>query len=182
VAYIIDRIAGRRRPATVAGALARALARTRFVCTTRLEGPGVVRLDPIRLFEKKDHCGNHPGPCPLRGAFARPHKEYRYLEGADWVSFNDRINTILDRLCVSADVGSSLCVVRIGRRRRVNYGQQNITFAEWVRVAPDDEYQDWCGRKAPPSTYPEGTPGYYGISRAGQRRYARHGLPAPARR
>jgi hypothetical protein len=190
MAYIIDRIAGRRRPATVVNALVQALARTRFVCTIRLDGPGVVRLDPVRLFEKKDYCGNHPGPCPVRFGGERPHRHFAYLEGADWVALNDLVNDVLDRLEVEARVASTTCVIRRNRRRRVHYGQVSFvqsgnpgrTFVDWARTGADSDYEDWCGRRgAPRSAYVAGTPGYYGISRTGQRRHA--GLSdAPRRR
>ncbi len=47
-----------------------------------------ITIHDVRLKEKKDYCGNHPFACPVRG-FERPHKKYKYLEGADWVAFND---------------------------------------------------------------------------------------------
>lgn len=189
MAYQVEILPGtRRRPSTVANRLHLALRNTRFTCDVRLESSRVIRLDPVRLFEKKDYCGNHPGPCLVGGG--RPHRHYPYLEGADWVAYNDLINTVLDRLGVVANVRSTVCVVRKGLRRRIRYDQYSVTvegygftrqFVDWVRVGGPECYEDWCGRKAPPSDYPDGTPGYYGTTRAGQRRYAQ-GIPEALRR
>jgi hypothetical protein len=175
MAYLIKLATPARRPiVVVAVALDRALGPTRFVCRVRIDDARTIRLDPVRLFAAKDYCGNHPGPCLLGG---RRHRHYCYLEGADWVAYNDLINKVLDRLGIEADVGSSTCAVRKGRRRRVVYEQHFIQLgngravADWERTGAPACYEDWCGhRGAPPSRYPDGTPGIYATSRAARRR------------
>jgi hypothetical protein len=158
----------------VADMLLEALPPTRFVCDVHVDDERTIRLGPVRLFRKKDYCGNHPGPCPLRVGGHRPHLIRNYLEGADWVAFNDLINTLLDRMKVEARVSSTACVVRKGRRRRVRYGQSFIGIAtDWTRVGDDVDYEDWYGRRgAPASWYPPGTPGLYSTRREDQREHA----------
>src|SRR4051812_42228821 len=72
----------------------------------------------VRLREKKDYCGNHAGPCPLTG---RKHTRLRYLEGLDWVSWNDMLNDALDSLGHDGNVASSHCIIRKDSRRRMDY-------------------------------------------------------------
>ena len=133
-----------------------ALARSRFTATLVDERHGrwfVLNIYDVRLRQKKDYCGNHAGPCLVR---EKRHFETRYLEGADWVAFNDMLNDVLDRLEAAADVASGHCTVRRGRRRRVHYGANGQI---WDRYGYEGDYEDWCGRKAARSTYPDSTPG-----------------------
>jgi hypothetical protein len=81
-----------------------------------------------------------------------------YLEGTDWVVFNDRINDVLDRLNVNAYAASAFCVIRRGRLRRLDYFQGR-RGNEWARVGR--YYENYCGQVAPPSDYEDGTPGLY---------------------
>ena len=90
----------------------------------------------------------------------------KYLEGLDWVEFNDRINDVLDSLNVNARVYTSVCEIRRGTERRIHYGSHPIPgnymgLTEWDKVGEDSDYEDYCGRIAPESTYPFGTPGEY---------------------
>lgn len=129
-----------------------------------------IRLEQIRLRQLKDYCGSHPGPCPVSILGPRPHKRYTFLEGTDWVSFNDFINNILDRQSADADVRSSRCWVRKGTRRRVVYQGD---FPEWAKDEDADGYTDCCGQRPPVTEYPEGTPGIYGWKRPRSRRSRR---------
>ena len=176
MAYRIRLNQGLRRVSTVARRLSLVIAKSRFVCRVEVEDSGSIRLDPVRLFKKKDYCGNHPGPCLLGGG--RKHKHYTYLEGADWVAFNDLVNTVLDRLKVDARVSSGILITRKGRRRRIKYDQRFFNFdsrliVDWEPVGdPDADYVDYCGQSAPASWYPSGTPGVYATTRSAQLRYA----------
>lgn len=118
------------------------------------EGDATIKLSNIRLRVAKPYCGNHAGPCVV----GRPgrHRRARYLEGADWVEFNDLINDTLDHLNVSARVWTSVCVIREGRDRRIDYDSAQGRQGEWDKRGVMANY---CGREAPRSTYPAGTPG-----------------------
>ena len=67
---------------------------------------------------------------------------------------------VLDKLQVSANVASSLVIIRKGVMRCVQYGSRVLSNGienEWVR---DSEcFENWIGRKALRSNYPPGTPG-----------------------
>lgn len=120
--------------------------------------PDTLSIHRVRLKVAKSFCGNHPGACPVGGA---PKIKRNFLEGADWVEFNDRINWILDDYSLSADVSSAICIVRKETFRRIAYSGE--PGAEWDRDCPSDDYVDCCGRKAarPKSDFPIGTPGIY---------------------
>lgn len=124
-------------------------------------GRNVVDVLDIRLAEAKPYCGNHPDACEV--GIGKPRRA-KFLEGADWVDFNDRLNDVLDRLDVDADVASAVCNIRQGRQRRTCYTSEP-TFGrqtQWVKVGSSYDYEDWCGRSgAPASDYPLGTPGSY---------------------
>jgi len=118
-----------------------------------------VKINTVRLRHKKAYCGNHGGPC------VRPHvKEHSrlpYLEGADWVEFNDMLNDICDNLSISATIASVVCVIRRGECRRVEYDTVGGAGTEWAK---EGELQNCVGKAAPPSSFPEGTPGVYGTN------------------
>jgi hypothetical protein len=117
---------------------------------------GYITLRNIRLKELKPYCGNHPGPCLIN----KKHRQSRCLEGLDWVEFNDLVNNVLDSLYLSADVLSSQCVMRLGHQRRTHYGmKQQGRFATWDIKGHPNDYEDYRGKKAPKSGYPNGTPG-----------------------
>lgn len=127
---------------------------SRFTLDSTYEGDTTIKLSNIRLRTPKPYCGNHAGPCVV----GRPgrHRRARYLEGRDWVDFNDLINDVLDRLNVSARVWTSICVIREGRDRRIDYDSSEGRQGEWDKRG---EMANYCGREAPRSTYPAGTPG-----------------------
>jgi hypothetical protein len=121
---------------------------------------GTVDLKRVRLKESKHYCGNHPKACDLNGV---KHKKAAYLEGADWVEFNDRLNGVLDRLNVSALVSSSVCNIRQGLARRIVYDAKTRNAHAWVwdKIGEAGHYSNCCGGSAPRSSFPEGTPGIY---------------------
>jgi hypothetical protein len=82
------------------------------------------------------------------------------LEGADWVAFNDMLNDVLDALNVSANVASSLCIIRKGAMRRIEYDGHKLgngIDSEWNKDSA--HYADRRGQVSPRSEYPAGTPG-----------------------
>jgi hypothetical protein len=125
-----------------------------------------VKLRNIRLKEKKLYCGNHPNAC--ENPFGKP-RQGVYLEGADWVEFNDRLNDACDKFDVHANIRSSILIVRKGFNRRTCYGSHVFsrglimgnTIWEWNKDEDDDFYENYCGKVAPNSSYPFGTPGIY---------------------
>jgi hypothetical protein len=124
----------------------------------RVGRPNRITVTQVRLRAPKPYCGAHPGACLVE----RPHRNLRFLEGADWIAFNDLVNTVLDRLDVDADVGSSVCNIRRGRCRRVAYcGKDGAAgHAEWEKFGDMDEYENRCrGFDAAGSRFPPGTPG-----------------------
>lgn len=130
--------------------------------TVRRPRKGIeVRLFTIRLKTSKDYCGNHPGPCRVTGG---RHAKHKYLEGLDWVSFNDMVNDLLDRLDLEADVRSSTCWIRKGGKRRVSYGMFTGLFGhvDWKHDGDLSEYRDCRLKDAPQTEYPSGTPGILG--------------------
>lgn len=137
---------------------------SRFTCEVRVvhrkRVPNRITIHNIRLKEAKIYCGSHPYACDIEGG-----RKAKYLEGADWVEFNDRLNDILDRLEVSADVKSAVCILRKGTRRRTHYDgflrNAFINEFQWHMDTHDDNYMDYCGVVAPASYYPLGTPGLY---------------------
>jgi hypothetical protein len=124
----------------------------------------VVKIDTVRLKTSKAYCGNHPNACENGGTREeeQPHRRSRYLEGADWVEFNDLINDLLDALELDGRFESALLIMRKGRERRTHYGSTRIGRQfQWNKDEDSDEYQDFCGKLAPDSTFPDGTPGIY---------------------
>lgn len=136
---------------------------SRFIMDIQVK-PDNSRLDiyMIRLIQSKDYCGSHPEACQVRPWVKQRHMKRTWLEGADWVDFNDRLNDVLDKNYIEARVQSSVCVIRMGLRRRIYYGSFSQGFGfEWVKRGEDEDYKDYTGRYAPNSEYPYGTPGEY---------------------
>lgn len=141
--------------------LCEALAKSRFNAVLKNDGTRV-SIHKVRLNVAKDYCGNHPYACPVRPGGPRPHKKTKNLEGADWVAFNDMLNDVLDTLNVSANVASSLCIIRKGVARRTEYHGHTLgngLDSEWNRDTETRFYIDRCGQKTGCSTYPKDTPG-----------------------
>jgi hypothetical protein len=133
-----------------------ALSKSRFTFELEHVSQKRLKIVKVRLRSSKAYCGNHPGACQRGGK----DRKGRFLEGADWVEFNDMLNDVLDKLKVDARVESSVVLVRRGRERCVEYFQQQGRGrnAEWEKTGL---YADYCGQEAPPSDFPEGTPGIY---------------------
>jgi hypothetical protein len=139
-------------------AVSQHLRQSRFRADLDLKWTGrryLVVISTVRLLTPKGYCGNHAGPCRLTG---RKHYSRSFLEGLDWVSFDDMLNDALDSINHDGDVKSSLCLIRKGKCRRMDYfGQDGGEFDY-----SGDQYEDWCGKQAPPSEYHWGTPGIIG--------------------
>lgn len=117
----------------------------------------------IRLKESKEYCGNHPIACEVTPG--NNLRKANYLEGADWVEFNDLLNDVCDWFGVSANIRSAVCIVRKGVARRTHYGYVSTgrinTPWEWSLDEEDKFYLDYCGNFSPDSSFPDGTPGIY---------------------
>lgn len=130
---------------------------SRFTCEVEVTGDTLVKIRNIRLKEKKPYCGNHPNACDIHGG-----RKGTWLEGADWVDFNDTLNDVLDMHHVDARVRSSVCEIRDGKRRRIAYDSYWFRNQfQWTKDGSYCDFEDFCGRVAPASEYPEGTPGLY---------------------
>ena len=116
-------------------------------------------LSKIRLKESKPWCGSHPLRCDENAT----NRKSTLLEGADWVEFNDRINDVLDRYEVSANIASAVCILRKEEQRRIYYGWHLDAAGnpEWNMDEDEWGYSNYCGLIALPSLYPDGTPGLY---------------------
>lgn len=140
--------------ATVQDAISESRFTANVTCTNRS-----IRIMDVRLRAKKLYCGNHPAACENTGA---KHKKLNYLEGADWVEFNDMVNTLLDIRKIGANVFTAVCVIRKGDFRRVNYGMDNTgRIAQWNKAGGAGDYVNYTQWKAPASEFPIGTPGVY---------------------
>jgi hypothetical protein len=137
------------------------LRESRFTADVRTDWKKIT-IHQVRLNAAKPYCGNHPYPCPVNPfGFERPHRKGKWLEGADWVAFNDLVNDVLDDLGVSADVASSVVRLRKGRERCVRYEGYSRGFGgayEWVKDSGC--FADMIGKPHEISEYPDGTPGY----------------------
>ena len=91
-------------------------------------------------------------------------KKAKFLEGADWVEFNDMLNNICDKLGISANISSSVCIVRKGNLRRTIYGSYRLRphgNYQWNYNEKDEAWLDNLYGGAMISDFPEGTPGIY---------------------
>ncbi len=129
----------------------------------------VVNISRVRLNKSKDYCGNHAKACERPG---KKEKKHTFLEGADWVEFNDLINQVCDDRKVSAFVASARgagCIIRKGNKRRMQYdadtfiGEKGNGEWRWNYDAPDNHFVSWINSEIPvaPSRFPKGTPGIY---------------------
>ena len=143
---------------------------TAFVAAATHSRRGLgVFITTVRLRRAKPYCGQHPGPCLAQNR--RRHPVGKWLEGADWVGFNDGLNDLLDRLRYDADCWSynreamgNTYYIRRGRLRRCNYASDMLhrfggVVAFWEKDRSHD-FVDHYGRKRPlRSEYTPGTPG-----------------------
>ena len=89
-----------------------------------------ILLAKVRLTQKKEYCGNHPGECI---ALFVPRKKIRthFLEWDDWVEFHSIVNGLLVELKISADVWSrpqdarGKFWIRKGLQARVRYDYED---------------------------------------------------------
>ena len=174
-------------PHRIAQLLADAIERSRF--TAQIEAAnyspkhkfakgGIIEIKGVRKRQRSDYCGNHPGECVINPFVERPHKKHTFLEGSDWVEFNDIVNDLLDALTVAADVYSEpletkgRLYIRLGRERAVHYnhvdffGAYGLQGRAWAGGKGAHRHEDWCGRRAPWATFIDGTPGDYDRDRA----------------
>lgn len=110
-----------------------------------------IEFRQVRLLINKPYCGNHGGPCLGFGGHKK--RKLAFLEGADWVAFNDMINDSLDTLEISALVKSSHCLIRKGLMRCTEYYCDST--GEWKY---EGVYENAIGHKIK-AGYPDGTPG-----------------------
>ena len=126
----------------------------------------VLKIMGVRLKRKKDYCGQHAGPCLAQNAW-RPHKVTSYLEGSDWVAWNDMLNDLCDANKIEAvifstreSIGGPL-YLRKGKARCINY-QEAAVGQHWDGKQPDSVFsEEHFGKRKPAARadYPDGTPG-----------------------
>lgn len=146
-------------------AILKELSKSRFTSEVS-NNQNKIQFSQVRLRESKGYCGNHSGPCRLTG---QKHHKMKFLEGADWVGFNDMLNDILDKLSIEANVASSHCVIRKGFERRYRY--TGVDGGEWNKDEPC--YLNNCGKGPLLSTFPIGTPGLAVYRQSSVARYVR---------
>ena len=133
-----------------------------------------IELKSIRLKTSKEYCGSHPGACEL--AF-RQHKNRKYLEGADWVQFNDMLNIYMDANQISCVIWSNPVErqnsqrgerlrIRIGMHRRINYDMRPsegpfFGNATWELNGEIKDFVIADKNLTCYSAFPEGTPGIH---------------------
>ena len=130
---------------------------SRFTFTVDYEerkGRVEYKLRSIRLKNPKPYCGNHPNACETTNGKTRKSK---FLEGADWVQFDDMLNDWADEILLSATIKSTACLIRKGKERRVEYSGSN--GQEWDYEGVYKDYTLVCPH--PKSSYPLNTPGSY---------------------
>jgi hypothetical protein len=109
---------------------------------------------------KKGYCGNHAGPCRNTG---KKHRKMNYLEGLDWVFFNDMVNDALDSIQHCGDVESSVCKIRKGIcRRMLYYGTPGGKFDRDGIGCYCCCFQEHHQKNLLPTAYEPGTPGIIG--------------------
>jgi len=142
-------------------AITTAVNESRFQCVVSSPYRTTLKILDVRLRERKLYCGNHPASCEIGN---HKEKKARFLEGADWVEFNDLLNDQMDRLSLWCNIDSSSVRIRKGFERRILYSHlypRAFGNAEWVRYGEDEDYGDYCGKAPPEAEFPEGTPGRY---------------------
>jgi len=164
----------KRSPGDLAWLINKALETSRFRAKVETEyhprWKAIVRIDTVRLKKKKDYCGQHPNACIANPFVQKKHRCGSWLEGADWVGFNDGLNDVLDKYAVAADVWSfnreckegGRYFLRKGLERRMDYDSEYTQgafqgFYAWVL---EGEHENWCEKVAPRSFFPKDTPGY----------------------
>jgi hypothetical protein len=133
----------------------------------RIAWTTTVMLRGIILKSSKEYCGQHAFACeianPGRALLGVKERKGKWLEGADWVAFNDMVNDILDLMNnPTADVWSDArnrdkgIVIRQGRDRCIEYFGDIDAGGDWKKFGV---YEDCVGMSDVHARYPEGTPG-----------------------
>lgn len=143
--------------------------RTMEVRTVR--GLPAIYFKGITLKAAKDFCGSHPAACKRLHS---SHRKSRFLEGADWVEFFDKLNDLLDEERVSCNIECrglefrGTFYHRIGLYRRTRYrhidGSSPFQNGNWDTSFCDDDFEmgfDTVKQPVRPSEFPEGTPGIH---------------------
>jgi hypothetical protein len=131
-----------------------------------------LKISTVRLKKKKDYCGQHPNACVVNPFIGpKKHKITSYLEGTDWVAFNDMLNDLCDEHSIEADIWSESIEfvgkmrIRKGQLRLHTYRsapQSNgfVEFWHWDTNNPSCDYSNRFGQLTRErSDYPNGTPG-----------------------
>lgn len=147
-----------------------AITQRRFTALLENRKAGEISIAEVRLKDNKLYCGNHPNACERPAGFEKLRRG-KFLEGADWVEFDDFINDVCDEHYVECDFISrdgqgKKWVLRDGRNRRVYYESAYLQGpgrnAEWIATMDDGDFEDHFGAtNVPASTFPEGTPGIH---------------------
>ncbi len=150
-------------PDVLQGALWESIQRkSRFTAVVEVVGKAI-KITNVRLFRKKAYCGNHPKACER--LHDGPHRKGNWLEGADWVEFNDLVNDVIDAQGAEANVASSVCIIRKGALRRMNYdGNKQFGNGTWASDKDDENPDHWMnnvGGGVLVSEFPIGTPGIH---------------------
>lgn len=145
---------------------------------------GVLKILNVRVKgPSRVDCESHPGECvviPNFFGFEPKRKKSRFLEGSDWVEFDDLLSSICDHMGASATIYSwnrdtdkpGRLYIRKKRERRIVYDchevWRNLPFLgntligrAWNNNAPAEHFMDCIGIEAPLSSFIEGTPGSY---------------------
>jgi hypothetical protein len=114
-----------------------------------------VTVRPVRLFEAKPYCGQHPGECLLD----RKRPSSRLLEWDDWVEFHGLVNDVLDAAHIKADVWSNPAEpLSSGKKmwiRRDN--KRRVRFDYDVDTRPGRMFQDRIWNAGTPDQFEEST-------------------------
>ena len=160
MAFVINKVTSGQTTDLIAGAMRSALSTSRFTAEV-IQKRSSVEIRTVRLNYRKDYCGNHPLPCPVRPGKHRKHPVNTFLEGADWVGFNDMVNDVLDTLGCVCNCASSHVVIRKDGKRCVEYDSQPLSNGidnEWRRDS--GQFKSYISQQAPRAKYPAGTPGF----------------------
>lgn len=142
-------------------------------CDTLRKNYHGVKVTEVRLKKAKDYCGQHPGPCVNFGFGERKHRKHKFLEGLDWVGFNQMVNDTFDRLKIDCDVfsfnremrGGGKYYIRKGTLRRLKYPYESVNgiFQLWLPGTVEEDFVDYNGKEPPAIPWyvlDAGTPGY----------------------
>lgn len=77
-------------------------------------------INEVRLKNKRPYFGF--GAMAGSGKGAGPKiKQATYLQGVDWIEFNDLLNDLCDKENVSSRIWTGTCLIRDGMKRRIRY-------------------------------------------------------------